>query len=565
MLAFPEPCLPSASGFAGRSTQTRERSQLRASRERVTSQRQMPQPNTNVGDRIRSILALKGLTLSRASQISESLYGRFSPYFVPHNFYYDLRAGNFSPSIHQLVALSRITGYRLPDWVRVFGADLENIVRFQVELPSRRTILLDSSLVDPHAWVRWFENREWKAPLPPVAPLGQLLKSSGARKIRSLLGTSDRKFLYAKIGQQDALAYPELVPGTIVRVDPNIPDDIVPRASRASTRYFLIEHSEGLFCCHLRAVGGAVLVPVSAKLSYAQIELQRPKETRLIGVVDLTLRPALHFDPPEVPTELARQWKPRPLSRDVRSVAALLRHARATMHVSLREASEVSRRIADILRDARYYVSPSSLCDYELHNTAPRRIQTAITLCSLYGLPLQTLLEAMRIDLEDTGTEPMPDQFGSRVSAVSSPENQDATNEQSGFLGHLLEQSEEVPFFLRQSMEVLSGLGDVSLNDFFWVGGRQDVLHPYLENGLLALVNRRLRRPVHFASKPLCQQPVYVLLKRDGTYLCACCSIENGTLVVHPYAKDFHRADVFRYHHDVEVIGQIVMIAGRLV
>ena len=115
----------------------------------------MPQPNTNVGDRIRSILALKGLTLSRASQISESLYGRFSPYFVPHNFYYDLRVGNFSPSIHQLVALSRITGYRLPDWVRVFGADLENIVRFQVELPSRRTILLDSSLVDPHAWVRW--------------------------------------------------------------------------------------------------------------------------------------------------------------------------------------------------------------------------------------------------------------------------------------------------------------------------------------------------------------------------------------------------------------------------
>ena len=40
-----------------------------------------------------------------------------------------------------------------------------------------------------------------------------------------------------------------------------------------------------------------MLVPVSAKLSYAQIELQRPKETRLIGVVDLTLRPALHFDP----------------------------------------------------------------------------------------------------------------------------------------------------------------------------------------------------------------------------------------------------------------------------
>jgi hypothetical protein len=523
----------------------------------------MPQPNTDVGDKVRSILALRGLTLSRASQISESLYGRFSPYFVPHNFYYDLREGNFSPSIHQFFAFSRITGYRLPDWVRVFGADVENIVRFQVELPSRRTIMLDSSLVDPYAWVRWFENKEGNAPLPPVAPLGQLLKSSGPRRIRSLFGTGDRRFLYAKIGQQDALAYPELVPGTIVRVNPNIPDDIAPRASRASARYFLIEHSEGLFCCCLRALGSAVLVPVSAKLSYAQVELQRHEETRLIGVVDLVLRPMLRFDPPEVPTELARQWKPRPLSREVRSVGALLRKARVTMRLSLREASEMSRRIADTLKDDRYYISPSSLCDYELRNTAPHRTQTAITLCSLLGLPLQTLFEAMRINLEDIGTEPMPDQFVSRVSPVGSHENQDVTIDRGGFLEHLLERSEEVPFFVRQSVESLSALGNVSLNDCFWVGGKHDVLHPYLTNGLLALVNRRRRRPVHFASKPLCQQPVYVLLKRDGTYLCACCGIENGTLVVHPYSKDFHRAEVFRYHQDVEVVGQIVMIASK--
>ena len=529
-----------------------------------TSRREKPQPNTDTGERVRSILALRGLTLSQTCQRSEALYGRSSPYFVPHNFYYDLRAGSFSPSIHQFVALSRITGYRLPDWLGVFGTDLENIVRFQVALPSRRTILLDSSLVDPYAWVPWFENRGGNVPVPPTAPLGQLLRSSGPGQIRSLRGTSDRRFLYAKIGQQDALAYPALVPGSIVRVNPNIPDDLAPRANRASSRYFLIEHSEGLFCCHLRAIGDTMLVPVSTKLPYGQVELQRPQETRLVGVVDLALRPALRFDPPEVPAELARQWKPRPISRDA-GVSALLRNARVTKRISLREASEMSRGIAHTLKDDTYYISPSSLCDYELRNTAPRRIQTAITLCSLYGLPIQTLFEAMRINLEDIGSEPMPDQFVSRVSPVGSHENRDETIDRGGFLEHLLERSEEVPFFLRQSIESLSGLGDVSLNDFFWIGGRQDVLHPYLKNGLVAIVNRRRRRPVHFASKPLCQQPVYVLLKRDGTYLCACCGIENGTLVVHPYSKDFHRAEVFRYHQDVEVVGQIVMIASKLV
>ena len=526
------------------------------------SHRQRSQPNTDVGERVRSILAVKGLTLSETCRRSEGLYGHTSAYFVPHNFYYDLREGSFSPSIHQVVALSRISGYRLTDWLHVFGVDLENIVRLQVALPSHRTILLDSSLTDPYAWVPWLENRERTVAAPPVAPLGQLLRSSAARQIRSLFGASKPRFLYAKIGDQDALAYPDLVPRSIVRVNPNIPDDLVPRGSRASSRYFLIEHSNGLFCCRLRAIG-EVLVPVSTQLSYGQVELQRPQETRLVGVVDLELRPSIRFEPPMVPAELARQWKPRPLSSQVR-IDALLRKARMTMRISLREAAAMSRKIAEILDDDRYFISPSSLCDYELRNTAPRRFQTAITLCSLYGLPLQTLFKAMGIDLEEAGAEPMPDHFASRVPRGESLENPEKTIDGAGFLEQLLERSEEVPFFLRQSIEPLSGLKDASIDNFFWIGGQQDVLHPYLANGLLVLVNRRRRRPAHFASRSLCQQPVYVLLKRDGTYLCACCSIENGTLVVHPYSKDFHRADVFRYHHDVEVVGQIVMIARKL-
>lgn len=527
------------------------------------SRRQKSQPNTDVGERVRSILALKGLTLSQTCQRSERLYGHASAYFVPHNFYYDLRAGSLSPSIHQFVAFSRITGYRLTDWLHVFGVDLENIVRFQVALPSHRTILLDSSLTDPYAWVPWLENREGTVAVPPVAPLGQLLRSSGPRQIRSLFGANKPRFLYAKIGDQDALAYPDLVPRSIVRVNPNIPDDLVPRASRASSRYFLIEHSNGLFCCRLRAIGEATLVPVSTRLSYGQVELQRPQETRLVGIVDLELRPSLRFEPPMVPAELARQWKPRPLSSQVK-IDALLRNARMTMRISLRETSAMSRRIADLLEDDRYFISPSSLCDYELRNTAPRRFQTAITLCSLYGLPLQTFLKAMGIDPEEAGAEPMPDHFVSRVPHVESLEKPVRTIDGAGFLEQLLERCEEVPFFLRQSIESLSGLKDASIDNFFWIGGQQDVLHPYLANGLLVLVNRRRRRPVHFASRSLCQQPVYVLLKRDGTYLCACCSIENGTLVVHPYSRNFHRADAFRYHHDVEVVGQIVMIARKL-
>jgi hypothetical protein len=132
------------------------------------------------------------------------------------------------------------------------------------------------------------------------------------------------------------------------------------------------------------------------------------------------------------------------------------------------------------------------------------------------------------------------------------------------FLEQILERCEEVPFFLRESIGALSGLEDLSLSDFFWVGGKYDVLHPYLTNGLVALVNRRRKRPFYFTSKPLWQQPLYVLLRRDGTYLCACCGLENGTLVVHPYSQQFHRPEQLRYHHDVEVVGQVILVARKV-
>src|ERR1700691_2843840 len=140
------------SGLA-RSSKDRREPEIFAGRKQLENvparRRKKVQPTTDLAERIRSILALKGLTLYQVSQRSEKLYGRSSPYFLPHNLYFDLRGGTFSPSIYQVFALSRITGYRLPDWVRLFGDDVENIARFQASLPSHRTILLDSSLADP--------------------------------------------------------------------------------------------------------------------------------------------------------------------------------------------------------------------------------------------------------------------------------------------------------------------------------------------------------------------------------------------------------------------------------
>jgi hypothetical protein len=517
-------------------------------------------------ERIRSILASKNLTLSRVSQVSAARFGSSSLYFNPHTLYHELRLGTFSPSLHQVFALSQISGYRFFDWLRVLGFEPEDIPRLQVCLPSKRTMMLDSSLVDSDARIPWFRNCAGNAPAPPIAPLTQLLQITAPRRLRFLSRIGNGGFLYARIGRQDSLAFPHLIPGSIVRVNPKLSNDRIPKTDEAkSTEIFLIEHSKGLFCCCLRVIEKGVIVPIGTSLSYAQVELKVPREARIVGIVDLEIRPMLQTEQPEVPKDLEKHWKPRPLVTD-KELGQLLRGSRTKLHLSLREVAGMSRNIASLLGDERYLVSPSSLCDYELLSAPPRHVHKAITLCSVYGLRFHLFLKAIGIALGKAGTEPIPDHLARRVLGTEPDENSkdNDMDGRSGFLEQMLERCEEIPFFLRESIGPWSGLEDASLNDFFWIGGEYDVLHPCLANGLFALVNRHDKRPIHFTSKPAWQQPVYVILMRNGTYLCACCGIENGTLVIHPYSQQFRRSEHLRYHYDAEVVGRIVTVARKL-
>ncbi len=225
----------------------------------------------------------------------------------------------------------------------------------------------------------------------------------------------------------------------------------------------------------------------------------------------------------------------------------------------------MSRHIAGEMGDEQYFAAPGSLSDYEALDTPPRHVHKAITLCAVYGLQFSTFLKSVGLDLEETGKDPIPDSLVPRElppSSRASSKTDEPTG--NGFLERLLNRSQPVPFFVRESLSDLSGLKSPSLRDFFWVGGEPNPLHPLLVNGLLVVVNRHRKKPTYSRSKPLWQQPLYMLLKRDGTYVCGCCSPENGTLVIHPYSRDYQRSEQLRNHDDAEVIGQIVIVARRL-
>ena len=464
-------------------------------------------------DRIRAVLATRSLTLYEVARQTREKFGGDRRYRIPCNLYFRLRTAGFTPTLHQVSALSQISHYRMGDWLAVFGFRLDDISRLQAGLPKARTALLDSGLHDVRAAIPWFKERPQRTAFPPIAPLSQLLESLGLRPLSSLIPPGHDTYLYAKIGRQDALAFPDLLPGSIVRADPRLVAKLSRQAADSvSNQIFLVEHRRGFCCCRLHRLAKNRVTLVPTQLAFADVEFQLGSEARILGVVDLEFRKLTNQSPsaipkctlPEIAPGLARLWKPAPLDRGAGGdrPGLLLRNARLRSGLSLHHASEISRAIATALRDPRYFTSQASLSDYEVRNAPPRHIHKLLTLCILYSIRARELLQSFGLRLDGAGATTIPDEWMPR-SVWPSPEQQRRSPEEhtTGFLATVFRRFGGPPFFLRDSLAALSGLPEPSLHDVFWVGGQQEAMHPALAGALFIVVNRRRRRPFTYRRK----------------------------------------------------------------
>jgi hypothetical protein len=537
-------------------------------------------PNAGVAlpDRIRGILLTKNLTLYKVSALTQARYPREPRYHIPRNFYFQLHSAAWSPSLHQLFALSRVSGYRLVDWLAVFGFRPDAIPCLQAALHHPRTTLLDSSIYDARAPIPWFRDRSVRVRHPAVAPLSQLLEPSAELRLSALVSAAPGSYLYAKIGCQDTFAFPHLIPGSIVRVNPGIVDRLSPKAGgEISKHIFLVEHSRGVCCCRLYFGTKNHVTLTATQLPFANVELQLGSEARILGVADMELRPlSTHrrmahspCTPAEVAPDLARLWTPGPLKLGVGSQhpGLLLQSARLRAGLSLRRASELSRSIATALRDERYFASPGWLSDFEARAVPPRHIHKLFTICVVYSIRFAELLGSFGLALSESATGSIPDGW-MPLSDEHVPRSQEATGLErtsaSGFLATILRRFGDVPLFLRHSFPSVSGLEEVSLRDVFWVGGQHKALHPSLAGALFVIVNRRKRRPRIFRRKSPWEQPIYLLMRRDDSYVLASCSVEDSTIIVHPYTEGFVRPERLRDRVDAQVVGQIVTVIRSL-
>jgi transcriptional regulator with XRE-family HTH domain len=535
-----------------------------------------PSEREATAEAVRNILRAKGFTLYRVAARARARYPHQAAYHIRRNFYSQLRSG-LSPTFQQLLALSELTGYRSWDWLMVFGFSPGDIPRLQAVLPRPRTGLIDKDLFDPQGPLPFFRYRRPGATLPAVAPLSRLLEGSGSHPAASLMARTRGDFIYAKIGTEDALAFPDLTPGSIVRADPRLVRSFLPRTpGELSLHLFLIEHARGLNCGRLRFLGPNRIALVSSDAQSVRLEFKLGTEARILGVLDLEMRfrpaagkrAASVLTDIEIPSDLREPWKPAgiemPTGRERPS--ALLKKARLRAGLSFRSASKLSREIAKTLGDDRYFASSGTLSDYEAGDKLPRHIHKLFTLSIVYSVAFRELLRSFGIAIDDGGKITIATQTNVSPGHRATGRRVHRRNEAQpdNFFESMQKQFGDLPLFLGSALPSLSGLANISLRDVFWVGGQANPLHPVLRGAVFVFVNRRSKKPRIFSRMPHWSQPLYLLEDRSGSYLAASCAIEDRRLVVHTYLGGSARTQPVRRYVDAEVVGQIVGIARSL-
>jgi len=503
-----------------------------------------PRDLGSVVDRVRDILRSQGFTLYRAAALTRARYPGQPAYHLRRNFYFQLRSG-LSPTFPQVVALAAVTGLGLWDWLNAFNLSLANIPRLQSTFSRPRTGVIESQLVDPELLLPSLRFRQPRSTWPGIAPFSQLVEESGPIPAAALMARSRRDFLYARIGSADVLAFPEIAPGSIVRADPLLVPALVPVVQgELSHSFFLLETNQGFRCARLQATGPHRVALIGADRALPATGLLIDREIRILGVVDFAFhfRPAGRKGPKPVH---AAQFREPPQSLSVRTNAGqrkFLRHARQRAGLSFRVASELSQEIANSLGDSRYFASPGTLSDYEASDKLPRHIHKLFTVAILYAVRVTDLLRSYGVGIE---TDDFLDSLTPRTRE----------DQALNFLDAMADEFGGVPTFLSSALPALVGLARVSLRDIFWVGGQTQPLHPALRRALFVLVNRRSKNPRYFRRAPLGEQPPYLLQERNGRYLLASCSIENGRLTLHTDTGNPPSPI------DAEILGQVVAIA----
>jgi hypothetical protein len=519
--------------------------------------------------RFRALLRCKRLTVNMLSKMTESLYGRSSNYFIPHNICSGVLSHRTSPHICQIFALSRVTGYHFLACLSYLGFPPDIITRCQALLSSDDTVLLPSTSYGRDRLIPFLGSIVLPQDLDQTGPLGSKVRRDATVNAAAITNCSRRTFVYARIGCRDALGFPHLLPGSIVRVDlrrakPTSQSD--ESSSRPKRRpIFLVWHPKGLVCCHVDLVGKDRVLLTPSYLPFKCLEYQLNEEAVILGTVDAEVRDISAVSMPDFASFNGGSLRllPRTPSQN-NSLSTLMRFHREQNHVTFRQASQMTSEIANYLGRNDYIISSASFSDFEASSTLPHRIERVFSVCMVYKIDLLTLLRAAQLPLDEMGRDPLPESLIEDNHRETEPDSLCPENRET-FARYLCRTIEEIPLFLTDFAKELLLDAHGTSRSVFWVGGQAPVYHPWMEGARVVVVESTAYGS---ANQPTWthewERPIQVLFLRDSRYLIGFCSLSENRITLVSHRDCRQRSLQFVRGRDAELIGKVTAI-GRLI
>jgi hypothetical protein len=226
----------------------------------------------------------------------------------------------------------------------------------------------------------------------------------------------------------------------------------------------------------------------------------------------------------------------------------------------------MSLQLAGHLKDDHYQLSTSVLSEMEATSVLPRHIEKIFSVCILYCLDLWSYLRAAHVPIEESGQESLPPQYGSKSNWFVMSSREEQPSRELTLANYLAEIVEEIPVFLRYGFPFRTGEHDISGRELYCVGKRESVFHPLLKGALLLAVDASGPGQVGSRDgwKEPWERPVYLVLRRDGKYLCGFCSFSQNSVTVVPHPDCPLEPVHFVNGKDAEVVGRVTAIARTL-
>ncbi len=245
-----------------------------------------------------------------------------------------------------------------------------------------------------------------------------------------------------------------------------------------------------------------------------------------------------------------------------------LKAVRERLQMGLRNVQEASLVIAAEEDDENFHISAARLTQIENEESVPSGYKL-FSLCSIYGLDLYDVLCKYGIDANRTRT--YRERFLPETTRLASAEVY-------GFEQKILVPVRLDPSFRWETTQLVNRVvalwGEIPAafldnfnprrHTYGYVGLDDRTMYPLVRPGSLLMIDPERRRVMQQDWKNELDRPIYFVELREG-YRCAWCQVDGSRLMLIPHSISNVPVQTFSLASEVEVLGQVVGMALRLV